>query len=122
MKNTVKNSRLLSAVSALLVVACMLAMTVCAFAEAPASSESFVMEYPEDMQALGFTEPLVLDSVPQRIVCLSASPVLALYEMGANLVGIPPAAWSPGRKTWLPPPSRCSSPPCPPATSTMSAS
>lgn len=89
MKNTVKNSRLLSAVSALLVVACMLAMTVCAFAEAPASSESFVMEYPEDMQALGFTEPLVLDSVPQRIVCLSASPVLALYEMGANLVGIP---------------------------------
>lgn len=38
MKNTVKNSRLLSAVSALLVVACMLAMTVCAFAEAPASS------------------------------------------------------------------------------------
>ena len=89
MKNTVKNSRLLSAVSALLVVACMLAMTVCAFAEAPASSESFVMEYPEDMQALGFTEPLVLDSVPQRIVCLSAAPVLALYEMGANLVGIP---------------------------------
>ena len=89
MKNTVKNSRLLSAVSALLVLACMLAMTVCAFAEAPASSESFVMEYPEDMQALGFTEPLVLDSVPQRIVCLSAAPVLALYEMGAKLVGIP---------------------------------
>ena len=89
MKNTVKNSRLLSAVSALLVVACMLTMTVCAFAEAPASSESFVMEYPEDMQALGFTEPLVLDSVPQRIVCLSAAPVLALYEMGAKLVGIP---------------------------------
>lgn len=89
MKNTVKNSRLLSAVSALLVVACMLAMTVCAFAEAPASSESFVMEYPEDMQALGFTEPLVLDSVPQRIVCLSTAPVLALYEMGAKLVGIP---------------------------------
>ena len=87
MKNTVKNSRLLSAVSALLVVACMLAMTVCAFAEAPASSESFVMEYPEDMQALGFTEPLVLDSVPQRIVCLSTAPVLALYEMGAKLAG-----------------------------------
>ena len=89
MKNTVKNSRLLSAVSALLVVACMLAMTVCAFAEAPASSESFVMTYPEDMQALGFTEPLVLESVPQRIVCLSTAPVLALYEMGAKLVGIP---------------------------------
>lgn len=101
MKNTVKNSRLLSAVSALLVVACMLAMTVCAFAEAPASSESFVMEYPEDMQALGFTEPLVLDSVPQRIVCLSTAPVLALYEMGAKLVGIPSSrvvSWPEGLK------------------------
>lgn len=89
MKNTVKNNRLLRAISALLVMACMLAMAACAFAEAPAAAESFVMEYPEDMQALGFTEPLVLDSVPQRIVCLSAAPVLALYEMGANLVGIP---------------------------------
>lgn len=89
MKNTVKNNRLLRGISALLVMACMFAMAACAFAEAPAAAESFVMEYPEDMQALGFTEPLVLDAVPQRIVCLSAAPVLALYEMGASLVGIP---------------------------------
>ena len=50
---------------------------------------SFVLEYPEDMQELGFTEPLVLDEVPERVVCLSAAPVLALYELGVNLVGVP---------------------------------
>ena len=54
-----------------------------------ASSEgAFVLEYPEDMQSLGFTEPVVLDQVPQRIVSLSTSPVLALYEMNANIVGV----------------------------------
>lgn len=49
----------------------------------------FVLEYPEDMQALGYTEPIVLDEVPERVVSLSAAPVLALYELGVNLVGIP---------------------------------
>lgn len=49
----------------------------------------FVLEYPQDMQELGYTEPLVLDKKPQRVVCLSSAPVLALYEMGVNMVGIP---------------------------------
>lgn len=49
----------------------------------------FVLEYPEDMQELGYTEPIVLDEVPQRVVSLTAAPVLALYELGVNLVGIP---------------------------------
>lgn len=48
----------------------------------------FVLEYPADMQELGFTEPVVLDQAPQRIVSLSTSPVLALYEMNANIVGV----------------------------------
>lgn len=52
------------------------------------TEEKFILEYPEDMQALGFTEPVVLDQVPERIVSLSTSPVLALYEMGANIVGV----------------------------------
>lgn len=52
-------------------------------------STGFVLEYPEDMQALGYTEPITLDEVPERVVALSASPVLALYEMGVNLVGVP---------------------------------
>lgn len=49
----------------------------------------FTIEYPADMQALGYTEPLVLDKKPVRVVCLSAAPVLALYELGVNMVGIP---------------------------------
>lgn len=49
----------------------------------------FVLEYPADMQALGFTEPLVMDEAPQRVVCLSTSPVLALHELGANIIGVP---------------------------------
>lgn len=50
---------------------------------------AFVLEYPADMQALGYTAPLALEEVPERVVCLSAAPVLALYEMGVNLVGVP---------------------------------
>lgn len=49
----------------------------------------FVLEYPADVQALGYTEPVVLDEVPERVVCLSAAPVLALYELGVNMVGVP---------------------------------
>lgn len=52
----------------------------------------FVLEYPQDMQELGFTEPMVLEEVPERIISLSASPVLALYEMEANLVGVTSSA------------------------------
>lgn len=74
--------------AALLAIVCVLILAVGAFAQAP-EDQKFVMTYPEDMQALGFMEPLVLESVPQRIVCLSTAPVLALYEMGAKLVGIP---------------------------------
>lgn len=74
--------------AALLAIVCVLILAVGAFAQAP-EDQKFVMTYPEDMQALGFTEPLVLEGVPQRIVCLSTAPVLALYEMGAKLVGIP---------------------------------
>ena len=43
----------------------------------------------ENMQELGYTDPIVLDEVPERVVSLSAAPVLALYELGVNLVGIP---------------------------------
>lgn len=84
-KNTSVWSR---GLAALLAIVCALSLAVGAFAQAP-EEQKFVMTYPEDMQALGFTEPLVLEGVPQRIVCLSSAPVLALYEMGAKLVGIP---------------------------------
>lgn len=96
-KNTSVWSR---GLAALLAIVCVLSLAVGAFAQAP-EEQKFVMTYPEDMQALGFTEPLVLDSVPQRIVCLSTAPVLALYEMGAKLVGIPSSrvvSWPEGLK------------------------
>lgn len=51
--------------------------------------EGFTLDYPADMQQLGFTEPVVLEKVPERVVCLSAAPVLALYELGVNMVGVP---------------------------------
>lgn len=88
MKTTKNTSVWSRGLAALLAIVCALSLAVGAFAQAP-EEQKFVMTYPEDMQALGFTEPLVLESVPQRIVCLSTAPVLALYEMGAKLVGIP---------------------------------
>lgn len=96
-KNTSVWSR---GLAALLAIVCVLSLAVGAFAQAP-EEQKFVMTYPEDMQALGFTEPLVLESAPQRIVCLSTAPVLALYEMGAKLVGIPSSrvvSWPEGLK------------------------
>ena len=100
MKTTKNTSVWSRGLAALLAIVCALSLAVGAFAQAP-EEQKFVITYPEDMQALGFTEPLVLDSVPQRIVCLSAAPVLALYEMGAKLVGIPSSrvvSWPEGLK------------------------
>lgn len=59
--------------------------------DANASSEKFVLTYPDEMQAAGFKEPLELDAPPQRIVCMSAMPVLALHELGAPIVGVVPS-------------------------------
>ncbi|MBP3729625.1 MAG: ABC transporter substrate-binding protein [Lachnospiraceae bacterium] len=52
-------------------------------------SQDFILEYPEDMKAQGFTEPLKLDHVPENVVILSVAPVLAFYEMGAKIAGVP---------------------------------
>ena len=100
MKTTKNTSVWSRGLAALLAIVCVLSLAVGAFAQAP-EEQKFVMTYPEDMQALGFTEPLVLEGVPQRIVCLSTAPVLALYEMGAKLVGIPSSrvvSWPEGLK------------------------
>lgn len=100
MKTTKNTSVWSRGLAALLAIVCVLSLAVGAFAQAP-EEQKFVMTYPEDMQALGFTDPLVLEGVPQRIVCLSTAPVLALYEMGAKLVGIPSSrvvSWPEGLK------------------------
>jgi len=59
--------------------------------EVPVEAEGgpFVLEYPSDMQALGFTEPIVLEARPTRVASMSVSPVLALYYLDVNLVAIP---------------------------------
>lgn len=54
-------------------------------AEAPA----LTLNYPENMQAKGYTEPLILETMPERIVVMTTTPVLALYEMGVSMVAIP---------------------------------
>lgn len=58
-------------------------------AAAGTESAGVTIEYPENMQARGYTEPVVLETTPQRVACLSSSPVLALYEMGVPMVAIP---------------------------------
>ncbi len=50
---------------------------------------SFTLAYPADMQALGYTDPVVLDTPPKRIACMSTYPVMALYELGAPLIAVP---------------------------------
>lgn len=54
-----------------------------------AQAAGVTIEYPENMRARGYTEPVVLEATPQRVACLSSSPVLALYEMDVPMVAIP---------------------------------
>lgn len=57
--------------------------------EAENVEEKFTLEYTEIMKQQGFTEPIVLESKPQRVVCVSTSTTPLLFEVGASLVGIP---------------------------------
>ena len=54
-----------------------------------AQTAAITLEYPANMQEKGYTEPLTLTSAPQRVVCMSSTPVLALHEMGVSMVGHP---------------------------------
>ncbi|MFI3231170.1 MAG: ABC transporter substrate-binding protein, partial [bacterium] len=51
-------------------------------------STEFVLKVIDHMREEGY-EDIVLDEVPQNVVCLSTAPVLALYEMGANVIMAP---------------------------------
>ncbi|HIR07371.1 MAG TPA: ABC transporter substrate-binding protein, partial [Candidatus Pullichristensenella stercoripullorum] len=57
--------------------------------ESEAEPAGVTIEYPANMQQRGYTEPVVLEAMPQRVACLSSSPVLALYEMGVPMIAIP---------------------------------
>ena len=54
-----------------------------------AAAEGVRLEYPANMQALGYTEPVVLDRTPEKVVSMATSPVLALYELGVKLIAVP---------------------------------
>lgn len=48
--------------------------------------------YPENMKKLGYTEPVELEKMPQRVVCMSTTPVLALNRLGVNMIAVPKSA------------------------------
>lgn len=50
---------------------------------------SVTIEYPENMKALGYTEPVVLEKRPEKVVSLSTSPVLCLNKLGVNFIAVP---------------------------------
>ncbi len=51
--------------------------------------KEFRLEYTEIMKQQGFTEDIVLETKPERVVCVSTSTTPLLFEVGASLVGIP---------------------------------
>lgn len=49
----------------------------------------FTLEYTEAMKAQGFTDPIVLEKEPERVVSITAATTPLLFEMGVSLVGVP---------------------------------
>lgn len=73
--------------SIVLSIVMLLSMAVVASAET--ENQTVTLNYPETLQRMGFTEPVVLDKMPERVVVMSTAPVLALYELGVNMIAIP---------------------------------
>ncbi len=69
----------------LLAAFCFLTLGLPAFAE----SGTVTVAYPANMQEKGYTESVVLDKMPERVVSIATTPVLALYRLGVSMVGIP---------------------------------
>ena len=69
------------------------------------ASAGVTIPYPSNMQERGYTEPLTLESEPERVVVMTKSPVLALYELGVEMIAIPrPVPPPSGRRTSTRPP------------------
>lgn len=52
-------------------------------------SEQIVLKYPPHMQEMGYTDELVYESMPQRVVCMTTYPAQALFEMGVIPIALP---------------------------------
>ena len=70
-----------------LLLSCVMLLSMTAVASAEDSSVT--LEYPATLQRMGFTDPVVLEQMPTRVVVISTAPVLALYELGVNMIAIP---------------------------------
>lgn len=70
-----------------LFLSCVMLFSMATFASA--EDAGVTIEYPDTLQAMGFNEPIVLDKMPTRVVVMSTAPVLALYELGVNMIAIP---------------------------------
>lgn len=57
--------------------------------EVPKTDGKITISYPENMQKKGFTEPLVLDKKPEKVVSMSTAPVLALNRLGIHFIAVP---------------------------------
>lgn len=64
-------------------------MLLCAMAVGVADEQGVTIEYPQTLQALGYTQALELETMPEKVVVMSSAPVLALYELGVNMIAIP---------------------------------
>ena len=81
-------------VAVLMAVVMMMSVVACGKGtegENGATDGKFELKYTEYMESQGY-ETLVLDKVPERIVCTVTAPVLTLHEMGASLIAIPKSA------------------------------
>lgn len=52
-------------------------------------TQEILLEYPQIMQEKGYTEPLILKQMPEKVVVMSSAPVLALYRLGINMIAVP---------------------------------
>lgn len=52
-------------------------------------ADKIVLQYPPHMQEKGYTNELIYEEMPQRVVSLTTYPVQALFEMGVMPIALP---------------------------------
>lgn len=73
-------------VISLAIALCVICIPLAALAE---GTGSFSLEYPRLMVDKGYADPLTLDKTPERIVVMTTTPVLTLYELGVTMISVP---------------------------------
>ncbi len=52
-------------------------------------ANAITLNYTTILKEQGFVEPVVLNGLPSRVVAMSNMPVMVLYELGIEMVGVP---------------------------------